>query len=348
MFSALLAASLILASAVAGRGVGPTGAYASTPTGVQAQASPPAGLSTKVSLVYAQSSAIFTPLFVAQDHGFFAKEGLDVSFTQATGTPAIATVMSGESQALATGATEVAGIDAAGGDVVMLAACSNYPAFSLYVAPTIHSVEDLAGKKVAVTMIGTSTDTTARIVLEHFGLADKVEIISTGGTLAGIVAAMQAGIAAGGILSPPTTAKAEAAGFTELVNGLRLRIPMTQASIAVRKSYLADHRDIVLRFMKAYLAAWAFLRMPANEAVAEDAIAHYTRSTQEEATIAYKALVSVWQEAELPRMNPTGVKNVLRFSGNTRVRDVDPLTLIDDSVLDALVQSGYLKELYSK
>ena len=206
----------------------------------------------------------------------------------------------------------------------------------------------VGGVRCARKVFSALLDTTARIILEHYGLADKVEIISTGGTLAGIVAAMQAGIAAGGILSPPTTAKAEVAGFKELVNGLRLKVPMTQASIAVRKSYLADHRDIVLRFMKAYLAAWAFLRKPANEAVAEDAIAHYTGSTPEEAAIAYRALVSVWQEAGLPRMNPTGVKNVPRFSGNTRVRDVGPLTLIDDSVLDTLLQSGYLNELYSK
>lgn len=311
-------------------------------------AAAPTVTAAKVNVAYAQPSAIFTPLFVAQDQGFFAKEGLDVGFTQATGTVAIATVMSGETQLLSTGATEVAGVDVAGGDVVMLAACSNYPAFSLYVTPAIHSVDDLAGKKVAVTTIGTSTDTTARIILEHYGLADKVEIVSTGGTLAGIVAAMQAGIAAGGILSPPTTAKAEAVGFVELVNGLRLGVPMTQASIAVRKSYLAGHRDIVLRFMRAYLAAWAFIRSPAHAAAAEDAIAHYTRSTQDEAAIAYKALVPVWQGVTLPRVNPTGVENVLRFSGNTRVRAMDPLTLIDDSVLDELVRSGYLDVLYPK
>lgn len=325
-----LAAGLILTAGVAHAPAAPTAAAA------------------KVNVVYAQPSAIFTPLFVAQDQGFFAREGLSVGFTQATGTVAIATLMSGETQMLSTGATEVAGVDVAGGDVVMLAACSNYPAFSLYVTPAIHSVEDLAGRKVAVTTIGTSTDTTARIILEHYGLTDKVEIVSTGGTLAGIVAAMQAGIAAGGILSPPTTVKAEAAGFVEMVNGLRLGVPMTQASIAVRKSYLAGHHDIVMRFMRAYLAAWAFIRSPAHEAPAELAIAHYTRSTQDEATIAYKALVPVWQGVTLPRVDPTGVKNVLRFSANTRVREVDPLTLIDDSVLDELVRSGYLDVLYPK
>jgi ABC-type nitrate/sulfonate/bicarbonate transport system substrate-binding protein len=126
--------------------------------------------SVPLKLVYAQASAAFTPGFVAQDQGFFAKEGLDVSFTQVTGSSAVATLTAAESQALVVGATELADFDAAGGDLVMVAAGSNYPAFSLYVNKSVRSVQDLAGKKIAVTRIGTSTDTTARIILEPFGL----------------------------------------------------------------------------------------------------------------------------------------------------------------------------------
>ena len=84
----------------------------------------------QLSVVYAQASAAFTPLFAAQDQHFFAREGLEVRFTQITGSTAVATLVSGESQALAVGATEVADFDATGGDLVMVAAGSNYPVFS--------------------------------------------------------------------------------------------------------------------------------------------------------------------------------------------------------------------------
>ncbi len=316
---------------------------------VRAQgATTPATRPVPISFVYAQPSAVFTPIFVAQDQNFFAKQGLEVSFTQATGNTAVATLISGESQVIGTGATEVAGVAVAGSDVVMVAAGSNYPLFSLYVDPTVHSVQDLIGKKIAVTRPGTSTDTTARIILEHYGLGGKVEIVSAGGTLSGVLATMKAGITAGGIFSPPSTTIAEAAGFRELVNGFRLGIPMTHMAIAVKKSYLAQHRRTVLGFMKAYLAGWAFIRNPVNEAVVESAIIHYTRVSQEQSAVAYKAASLVWQQTELPMVDPVAVKNTLRFSSNARVRGVNPTTLIDTSLLDELVQSGYVKSLYQK
>lgn len=299
----------------------------------------------QIRLVYAQASAAFTPIFVAQDQRFFAKEGVEVALTQVTGSSAVATLVSGESQVLCVGATEVADFDAAGGDLVMAATGSNLPVFSLYVNKNVRSVQDLAGKRVAVTRTGTSTDTTARLILEHYGLAGKVEIVSAGGTLSGIMAEMTAGIVAGGVLSPPTTAQAEAAGFKELVNGVRLGIPMTQSAFTIRKSYLAQNREVVLRLLRAYVAGWAYIRNPANEAAAESAIAHYTRATPEQSAVAYKAFFPVWQD-KVPRVDPRGVQNALRFSANPRVRKMTPASLIDDSLLQELVRTGYVKSLY--
>ncbi len=296
----------------------------------------------RLNIVYAQPSAGSTPLWVAQDQGFFGRQGLDVRLTQVTGSSAVATVASGESQAIFVGATEVADFDAMGGDLVMIATGEDYPVFSLYVTKDIRTIQDLVGKKIAVTRAGTSTDTTARIILEHFGLTDKVAIITAGGTLAGIMAAMSAGIAAGGILSPPTTARAEAAGFKELVNGVRLGIPMTAIALSVRKSYVAQNRDTVLRVLKAYVDAWTFIQNPANAAAAESAIVHYTRATPEDAAIAYKAFLPIWQ-AKVPRVGALAVQNVLRFSASPLVRKMTPASLIDDSLLQELVRSGYVK-----
>ena len=125
-----------------------------------AGASPTLGAGAEqLSVVYAQASAAFTPLFAAQDRHFFAREGLEVRFTQITGSTAVATLVSGESQALAVGATEVADFDATGGDLVMVAAGSNYPVFSLYARKEVRSVQDLAGKRVAVTRTGVSSAT---------------------------------------------------------------------------------------------------------------------------------------------------------------------------------------------
>jgi ABC-type nitrate/sulfonate/bicarbonate transport system substrate-binding protein len=317
-------------------------------TAVRTPAAGDASQPAALKVVYAQPSAAFAPLFVAQDDGFFTQQGIEPALTQVTGATAAAAVVSGEVQVLAGGATEVAGVDVAGASVVMLAAGSNYPIFSLYVAKSIRSVRDLVGKKIAVTKIGTSTDTTARIMLERYGLAGKVQIIGAGGTMPGILAMMDKGIAVGGVVSPPTTAKAAAAGFHELVNGFALGIPMTQSAVAVTRTYLSQHRGVVIRFMKAYLAAWAFIRNPAHRAATERAIAHYTRATPSQAAVSYQAFFPVWAETRVPRVDPRGVANVLRFSANERVRTANPKQFIDDSVLQELVRSGYVASLYRK
>ncbi len=318
-------------------------AFTAASTLAAAGGSPAAGAGTlPIKIIYAQASAAFTPLWVAFDRGFFAKQGLDVTFTQVTGSSAVAALSSGEAQAMSIGGTEVADFDAAGGDLVMIAAGSNYPVFSLYVNKNVGTIQDLAGKKIAVTRTGTSTDTAARLILEHFGLAGKVDIISAGGTLSGIMAAMTAGLAAGGILSPPTTAKAEAAGFKELVNGVKLGLPMVQTALAVRKSYVAQNRETVLRILKAYVDAWVFVRDPANAAAVQDAISHYTKAPAEDAAVAYRAFFPAWQQ-RVPRVDSRGVQNNLRFSANAQVRKMVPASLLDDSLLTELVRSGYVK-----
>ena len=295
-----------------------------------------------VKMVYAQASAAFTPLWAALDQGFFARQGLDVTFTQVTGSAAVATMSSGEAHAMVIGGTEVADYDAAGGDLVLIAAASNYPVFSLYVDKSIHTVGDLTGKKIAVTRIGTSTDTTARLILEHYGLAGKVDIISAGGTLSGIMAAVTAGLASGGILSPPTTAKAEAAGLKELVNGVKLGLPLVQAALAVRKSYVAQDRETVLRILKAYVDAWTFIRDPSNRVAVEAIVSRYTKAPAEDAAVAYEAFFPAWRE-RVPRVDSRGVRNNLRFSANPQVQKMVPASLLDDSLLTELVRSGYLK-----
>ena len=122
---------------------------------------------------------------------------------------------------------------------------------------------------------------------------------------------------------------------------------MTQSALTFRKSYLARNRETALKVLRAYLAAWAYIRTPANEAGTEASIARYTRSTSEQAAVAYRAFFPVWQD-KIPRVDPRGVRNAIRFGANPQVRRMTPASLLDDSLLQELVRSGYVKSLYSE
>ena len=91
----------------------------------------------------------------------------------------------------------------------------------------------------------------------------------------------------------------------------------------------------------------SFLEYFGSNGVAEveRAIAHYTRATPEQAAVAYKAFFPVWQD-KVPRVDSRGVANAIRFSASPQVRRLTPASLIDDSLLQELVRSGYVKSLY--
>src|SRR5207249_4515977 len=145
----------------------------------------------------------------------------------------------------------VANADLRGADLVMIATCSDLPIFSLFVNKKYTSVPELAGQSIGVTTAGSATDAAAHLFLKQFDMLDQVKIIPAGGTIPAILAALDQGIIAGGVLSPPTTARAAESGYTELVNGATLGVPMNHSGIAISRSYLKDHADAVHNFVAA-------------------------------------------------------------------------------------------------
>ncbi|MDE3076739.1 MAG: ABC transporter substrate-binding protein, partial [Chloroflexota bacterium] len=130
----------------------------------------------KVKAAFSQISAVQGPMYVAVDHHFFEKYGLDVSLSRVAGTQQVPAMSAGELQFGTPGGNELLSADMAGANIVMIAVNSNYPLFSLYGAKGINSVKDLAGKAVAITTAGSSTDAAAKVYLQHFGLEKQVKL----------------------------------------------------------------------------------------------------------------------------------------------------------------------------
>src|SRR5438105_845014 len=70
------------------------------------------------------------------------------------------------------------------------------------------SVDGPAGQAIGVTNAGSVTDADAHPFVKQFDMQDKINIIPAGGTIPAILAALDQRIIAGGVLSPPTTARA--------------------------------------------------------------------------------------------------------------------------------------------
>jgi len=325
----------VLASATAP----PNQAAPPQPTAAPTAAAKPSQTIT-VKGAYAQASSVQGALYVAREKGFFAKQGLDLQLSQIGGTQQVAALLSGELQFGALGANEVANADLRGADLVMIATCSDLPVFSLYVNKKYTSVSELAGQSIGVTTAGSATDAAAHLFMKQFDMLDKVQIIPAGGTVPAILAAMDQGNIAGGILSPPTTSRAGDAGYSELVNGAKLGVPMNHSGIAVTRAYLKDHADNVKNFLSAYQEGWTFSADPANKADVVGVLAQYTQSDDRLAEIGYQAMVPIWTGNKTPRVNPQAVLNLLQVSGVPEAVTAKPDQFFDDSIIDSVAPPG--------
>jgi ABC-type nitrate/sulfonate/bicarbonate transport system substrate-binding protein len=218
--------------------------------------------------------------------------------------------------------------------------------FRLYGGPGISSFPDLRGKRVAVTRLGTSTDTVARLLLQRNGLdpASDVTVIQVGG-VPEIFAAVQSGAADGGVLSPPTLFKADAAGFQILADTTEIDIPYHQAVLTSTKRYVAEHGDLVRRVLRGYLRGIA--RYKLDSEFAKQVIAQYTRSDDAASLDQTWALEDrVLSRLPYPRAEAVQLALDQAAVQYPEARSHRPEDFFDDRLLRELEQRGFIDGLY--
>jgi ABC-type nitrate/sulfonate/bicarbonate transport system substrate-binding protein len=190
------------------------------------------------------------PLIMAQKMGYFRAEGYDVELIPMSGGLAVKTHIAGEVDFTAAG-TVVAAIR--GAKLKTLMAFIRELPYDLMAAPEIKRVEDLRGKKVAVSDRGSVTYIVARAILQGRGLEpDKdVTVLNMGrpdvryqGLMAGVAQAVIANFDGAAMLrTHGYHSVAKAAKFTKGFAG----------SLSVTLDQLERKPDEVLRVIRATL-----------------------------------------------------------------------------------------------
>ena len=163
-----------------------------------------AAAAEKIRVAFVSPSATQSPVWIAKEAGFFAKQGLDAEVLLLTGSPRmVQTLISGDIDYAIVGATAAMRARMRGADVVMLATAANLSNMKLLVGRDsgIRRLEDLKGKALGVSQYGSDADGFARMVVEKAGLKpDKdVPIIQLGGHPQ-VAAAIAAGKIPAGVL----------------------------------------------------------------------------------------------------------------------------------------------------
>lgn len=322
---------------------------ATAPSGAGAPTTAPAGQApARIALktAYTTATAAFAPLLVAEEKGLFAEQGIDAEVLFiGPGQPLLGALTSGEVPIVMAGAPQAIDATLAGGDYVLLGAVQPYLTNSVYVAPEIHTPEDLRGKSIGVSNYGAISHVALRVALEHWGFVEgrDVNVVRSGGTPE-TLAAMQSGAIAGGSFSPPQTFRAADMGFRELFDVAATRMEMGNAAIVSTRRFTREQPDVVERYLKVVAKAVQVFRTDREAAVA----AIMRQSRMDDRAVAERT----WEwfrdkfNTDLNITEAT-VTNNLRMMANDKPEALQarPEQFLDTSFIERLRASGYFQQL---
>ena len=295
--------------------------------------------------VYNALSGVMAPIWVAQDGGLFTKHGVNVDLKYLAATTAVQGMLGGGEEI---GLVGNQGIDAKleGADLIYVASGLPTFVFQVYARPEIKSMADLKGKVVAVTQPAASTDYAMRIVLKRNSLEpDKDVRILYAQDINGVLTNVSAGNAAAGIMSAPTSLKAQAAGLHPIVNITELKIPFLFTAMLSSPKVMREKNEALTRFLRGYIEAMAVIRKDKETTI--KSMGKYLKTTDRE------VLESVYADykdvfPQVPLMTSAEVKAVLDVAKSPKAKQMKPEEFYDNSLVQKIQASGFIDAVNGK
>jgi NitT/TauT family transport system substrate-binding protein len=308
-----------------------------------AAATPAALRPTK--LAYGFVSAEVIPLWIALDQGIFARHGLAVEPVLLQSSAQIAPAMaSGEIDVALTAGAGIVDIDLAGGQIMLIAAQTNWMRFFLHSQPDVRRVEELRGKRVAITRLGSGVHLATTKVLERAGLEGgrDVTLIQAGSGDA-VLGSLASGSADAAMLVLPANLVAERQGFPLLADLRDYQVPYVAAALAATRATLANRPALVGDFVRAYLEAMGVARR--EPALAQRLMSQHLQT--DDADLLERSYRTWIAEMDpLPYPSLPGIQTILdqRAPEIAAARTADPRDFVDDRILRDLEASGFLAQ----
>jgi NitT/TauT family transport system substrate-binding protein len=204
-------------------------------------------------------------LAVAQRKGFLEREGIDLQVIGLRGTQyQIEALDNGDVDLSHTATPYLIQAVLNGSPSVGIVGAAANTIYSLIAQPRIRSFDDLRGKLMGLSLPIDTISIATRMLLDKHGLPEgdyrSKELVGTPVR----ADCLAQGECAAVPLGQPDDIVAVQKGFSKLGDSLEV-IPALQFSVvAARRDWAAAHREAVLRFTRAFAAAYRFMRAPTN------------------------------------------------------------------------------------
>jgi NitT/TauT family transport system substrate-binding protein len=300
-----------------------------------------------VNIVYSSVTASESAAWIARETGLYEKHGLSARLVYvSSGSRAMSALLAGETPLLFSAGSPAVSAALGGARVKIIMGLLNVFPYYLVASKGITHVEQLKGKRVAISRFGSSGHAAALYALRRFNLEPgrDVALVQVGGG-AERLAAMQANAVQATLLTSPQELLAKKMGANVLADLAQLGIPFLHSAVITREDVLVQQPELLDNFARAVLEGLHFIKSKPRETL--KIFERYFRTNDLEALQdSYDEYARQLQR--IPFVEAKALQTVLQTVGESQpaALKAKPEQFIDHSVLQRIERSGFVEKLY--
>ena len=231
-------------------------------------------------------------------------------------------------------------------DLKLVAVTINRLEHIFVVRKNIAKLEDLKGKRVAVSRLGSASDIVTRMVLRSWRLEPEKEVtfLQSGNTPTRLTA-LALGHVDAALVSPEGLHKIIATGCCRVLADLsELPLDYARFGVTLPTSLIRTQRDTVRRMLMAYVEGiYIFKTRPTAVYAVMEESGIKDPTVQKEL---YDRVAKSLREYPVPE--PNGVQGALDSLTHPNAKTTKPASLMDTGILEEIKKSGFVDKLYGR
>ncbi|HEY1232876.1 MAG TPA: ABC transporter substrate-binding protein [Candidatus Binatia bacterium] len=284
--------------------------------------------------------------WVAKDAKIYEKNGLDVELILVKGSGQTSTsILGGSLFGAPVALPTVMLADLGGADLVNVAHTVPGVQSKLLVKQEIKKAEDLKGKKIATSSLGSLGDFLFKYIMRKHGLEPNRDVVWISiGTPQERLQALASGVVDAADLSYPVDAQGERMGFKVLFDA-RKEVVYPSMSVVTRRKNIQDDRDTVMRMVRSHVEGIAYFKT--HKDFSMKVLSKYLRVNDQELL---EGSYEIYKQdfISVPYPITKGLEATYDYVAQTRpeIRNRKPDDFVDPSFIAELDKSGFIKRLY--
>ena len=215
----------------------------------------------------------------------------------------------------------------------------------LLVKQEIKRAEDLRGKKIATSSLGSLGDFLFKYIMRKHGLDPNRDVVWISiGTPQERLQALASGVVDAADLSYPVDAQGERMGFKVLFDA-RKEVVYPSMSVVTRRRNIQDDRDTVMRMVRSHVEGIAYFKT--HKDFSMKVLSKYLRVNDRD-LLEGSYEIFTQDFISVPYPITKGLEATYDYVAQTRpeIRNRKPDDFVDPSFIAELDKSGFIKRLY--